>query len=309
MPAHARRCLGAPRSTASTSAGRRPARRGAGAARNSTLPSAAAERATPWPPMTAGSRVGEARRRPRPAPGARRRGRGSTPLPSAPPRRPASNWGFTSTHQVGARPRRRATRAAAPRCSEMNDRSATTRSTGAAEAAGVEVADVGALAHRDPGVGPEPLVELAVADVDGHDLGGAALQQAVGEPAGRRAGVEGPARRRRRRRSARARPRACRRPGSRTGPAGRGRRPPRRRRPGGPACPPARRPTSHPARGTMSAWACVARGGQPRRTSSASRRRRVTVMTHPRGGTAVGRTTGGSAMARRWYRGSARSGV
>ena len=43
-----------------------------------------------------------------------------------------------------------------------------------------------------PGVVPEPLVELAPADVDGHHRGGAPLQQAVGEAAGRRAGVEAP---------------------------------------------------------------------------------------------------------------------
>ena len=74
----------------------------------------------------------------------------------------------------------------------MNDRSATTRANGAPRSPGVEVADVGALADLDPGVGPQPLVQLAVADVDRHHPGGAPLEQAVGEPAGGRPGVERP---------------------------------------------------------------------------------------------------------------------
>ena len=42
----------------------------------------------------------------------------------------------------------------------------------------------------DPRIGPQPLVELVPADVDGHHRGGARLEQAVGEPAGGRPGVE-----------------------------------------------------------------------------------------------------------------------
>ena len=44
--------------------------------------------------------------------------------------------------------------------------------------------------HDDARVMPEFPVELAVTDVHGIDLGGAVLQQAVGEPAGGGAGVE-----------------------------------------------------------------------------------------------------------------------
>jgi len=39
-------------------------------------------------------------------------------------------------------------------------------------------------------VGAEPLVQLAVSDVDGDDQGRSPLQETVGEPSGRRAGVE-----------------------------------------------------------------------------------------------------------------------
>ena len=60
----------------------------------------------------------------------------------------------------------------------------------AAEVVGVQAAHVGPLAVVDPRVGPQPLVELAVADVDRHDLSGAALQHAVGEAAGRSAGIQ-----------------------------------------------------------------------------------------------------------------------
>ena len=50
----------------------------------------------------------------------------------------------------------------------MKDRSATTSAARLPHVAGREVADVGALPHHDPGIGAQPLVELAVADVDGH---------------------------------------------------------------------------------------------------------------------------------------------
>ena len=55
---------------------------------------------------------------------------------------------------------------------------------------GRDVADVRAFDVRDPVVGPQPLVQLAVADVDGDDVTGAALQEAVGESSGRCPGVE-----------------------------------------------------------------------------------------------------------------------
>ena len=55
---------------------------------------------------------------------------------------------------------------------------------------GGQVADVGALHDRHPRIGPQRPGELAVADVDGDDLAGAAVQQHLGEPAGRGAGVQ-----------------------------------------------------------------------------------------------------------------------
>jgi hypothetical protein len=94
----------------------------------------------------------------------------------------------------------------------MNDRSATRRSTGPPTSSGCEVADVRALQVAHAGIRAEPLVELAVADVDGDHLGGAVLsRQSVKPP------VDAPASRQRvrpgRRRSAPAPPRASRRPG------------------------------------------------------------------------------------------------
>ena len=55
---------------------------------------------------------------------------------------------------------------------------------------GLERARVRALAHLDARVVAQLLRELPVARVDGHDLARAALEQAVGESAGRRADVE-----------------------------------------------------------------------------------------------------------------------
>ena len=72
----------------------------------------------------------------------------------------------------------------------MNDRSATTRSNGCTELGGIGVSDVGALDHRDALVGSKRPRELPVADVDGNHVRGAALEQAVGESAGRRADVD-----------------------------------------------------------------------------------------------------------------------
>ena len=51
-------------------------------------------------------------------------------------------------------------------------------------------ARVDAFAHDDARVGAQPPIELAVADVERDDAGGAAPQQHVGEAAGRRADVE-----------------------------------------------------------------------------------------------------------------------
>ena len=63
---------------------------------------------------------------------------------------------------------------------------------GATQRPGVGVADVGALVDRDARVGPEPLVQLVSANINGDDLRGTALQNTIGETAGRRTGVDHP---------------------------------------------------------------------------------------------------------------------
>ena len=73
---------------------------------------------------------------------------------------------------------------------EMNDRSATTRSTAPPIAVAVDVADVEPLEHRHPLIVADLRVQLPMADVERHDVGGATLQQAIGESACRRAGIE-----------------------------------------------------------------------------------------------------------------------
>ena len=72
----------------------------------------------------------------------------------------------------------------------MNDRSATTRSAGAAEVVGGQAPHGGAAALVDPRVGRHLGHELSVADVDRDDLGGPVGQQHLGEPAGRGADVD-----------------------------------------------------------------------------------------------------------------------
>ena len=71
----------------------------------------------------------------------------------------------------------------------------------AADVLGLEVAGVGALEHRDPRVGAQRPRELTTPDVDREHRRRAGLEQAVGEPAGRRAEIEGPRARHRRPRS------------------------------------------------------------------------------------------------------------
>ena len=56
-----------------------------------------------------------------------------------------------------------------------------------------EVTDVAAFSYVDPRIVPNGRVELAVPDVDGHDLRRAPLEEAVGEATCGGAGVEGPA--------------------------------------------------------------------------------------------------------------------
>ena len=55
---------------------------------------------------------------------------------------------------------------------------------------GVEVAEVGALQHHDPGVLAQAAPELPVADVDGVDAGGSRREQGGGEAARGGAGVQ-----------------------------------------------------------------------------------------------------------------------
>ncbi len=74
--------------------------------------------------------------------------------------------------------------------SEMNETSATAASTGPPIVGDGRRADVRPFEHGHPLVVADARVELAVADVEGDDLGGAALEQAVGEPSGRGATVE-----------------------------------------------------------------------------------------------------------------------
>ena len=60
----------------------------------------------------------------------------------------------------------------------------------AADGVGGQRADVGALHHHHRGVGAQRPGQLAVADVGGDHLAGPAIQQHLGEAAGRRAGVQ-----------------------------------------------------------------------------------------------------------------------
>ena len=70
----------------------------------------------------------------------------------------------------------------------MNDTSMTARSARRVE--WLERAGVGALADLDARVVAQPLRELPVASVDGHDFTRATLKQAVGEAPGRRPDIE-----------------------------------------------------------------------------------------------------------------------
>ena len=157
-----------------------------------------------------------------------------------------------------SRPQRRAG-AAAPCVSEMNERSATTRSGAYGSSSALELARVAPLDHRHARVVAQPPVELAVGDVERHHVLRAALEQAVGEPARGRARRRGTAGRRGRARMPRARspasvPRARRTAGPR---------PPRRsrrRRPSGPGFSAGRR--SSPTRmSPASTAAAAARAG------------------------------------------------
>ena len=112
----------------------------------------------------------------------------TTPLSATP--RPASNCGLTSgTIDPPAGPKQPAI-GPSTRPSEMNETSTTASSTGSAEHARPERPGVRPLERHHPLVAPKPIGELAPTDVDGIDPRGAALEQDVGEAAGRRADVE-----------------------------------------------------------------------------------------------------------------------
>ena len=152
------------------------------------------------------ARARRARRRPRAAP--RRAPPASRTMPPLPSRaRPASNCGFTSSTN-SASGVVSASRLGATVRSEMNERSATQRSAGGSIAPGLELAHVGALHHRDARVVAQRPRELSAPDVDRDHVRGAPAEQAVGEPAGRRADVDRARAGDVDRRTRRARPRA-----------------------------------------------------------------------------------------------------
>ena len=103
--------------------------------------------------------------------------------------RPASNCGFTSatTSAAGARNGGSAGRMCR---SEMNATSIVTSVDAMRHVVGRQRARVDPFADEDARVGAQPPIELAVADVERDDAGRAALEQHVGEAAGRRADVE-----------------------------------------------------------------------------------------------------------------------
>ena len=72
----------------------------------------------------------------------------------------------------------------------MKERSATTRSAGAAEVVGGQAPDRGAAALLHARVGRDLGDELAVADVDGDDVRGPGGEEHLGEPARRRPDVD-----------------------------------------------------------------------------------------------------------------------
>ena len=115
-----------------------------------------------------------------------------TPRPRATSTRPASNCGLTSS-TIGDPGWHSATSTGMTVTSEMNERSATRTSAGPPISLRCRRLDVGSLEHGHPVVVAQTRVQLTVADVEGDDVGRAVRQQAVREPAGRRADVDGPA--------------------------------------------------------------------------------------------------------------------
>ena len=153
--------------------------------RNSTLPF--------WPVM--GDGVEPTRVNPTSAPAAatssstRACTAGSRMTPLRTSSRPASNCGFTSA-TTSAPSRRTAATAGRIWRSEMNETSMTTMSTGPGQIGERQMPGVEVLDDDDARIVAQPPVELPVADVERDDARGAALQQHVGEAAGRGADVE-----------------------------------------------------------------------------------------------------------------------
>ena len=142
-------------------------------------------------PTTGRPALRETRVPPAAAPRRARPGRGRSRR-ARPRPRPASNCGFTSsTRSASARVQRREGGRHGQQRDEgqIGDREVDRT----AEVVRGERADVHPLADRHPRIGSQGPRQLTPADVDRVDVGGAPLQEAVGEPAGRRAGVEGAA--------------------------------------------------------------------------------------------------------------------
>ncbi len=72
----------------------------------------------------------------------------------------------------------------------MKDTSIATRSTVTPTVFALQVAGIGLFQQPDPRILAKLEVHLTVAGVDGDDLRGAALEQAIGKPAGRSADIQ-----------------------------------------------------------------------------------------------------------------------
>ncbi len=86
---------------------------------------------------------------------------------------------------------RRARRQCGQHCGQRDERQVGDHQVDrAADRVGRQIAHVGALHHGHARIGAQRPGQLAVADVDGDHLAGAAVEQDLGEPAGRGAGVQ-----------------------------------------------------------------------------------------------------------------------
>ena len=113
--------------------------------------------------------------------------RTTPPLPTS--AGPASNCGFTST--TNSAPGSATATSAGQRRSQRDERQVRDDQVGhERQVRGFQVPDVRPLHHRDARVVADLPRELAVPHVDRHHPSGARLQQAVGEPARGRPGVE-----------------------------------------------------------------------------------------------------------------------